>query len=541
MRCLTGFLVCLPLSALADTLTLPSQATEATIYLGGGRVTHEVPVTLPAGRHQILLPDLPPKLDLAAVQINAPGLQIGPVRYRADLAPPRADPERPEVVAARERVEQIRERMQAVEDAARRAELAAEADQARIDFLASLGWSRTLPEDAQSLGEIADLIARQTLEAKQGAFEARIAARRERDALTELQQELEAARDALEALVPEPVDRPLVAIDLAADSAVSAVPLRITFFTRSVSWEPTYDLHLSGGDTPAVAVHRGAHVSQTTGENWRGVQLTLSTQQVNTRNDPSVLFPDLRRIEKPSASLTRSLARESGAVTMQDMAEPAPPPGGVAPKVAAQGLALTYRFPDPVDLASGADAVRLHFDTLDFAAEIFARAVPLADDTAYVMARFQNESDEPILPSGSVRKYFDEGLVGGAGLDGIAPGEEVEMGFGPILGLQLERTVLDRAEGDRGIITRSNEQTANARIDVTNLTDRAWSVQLRDRVPYSEQEDLEITYRADPDPDIRAVDDKRGVLQWNVDLAPGDEVRVTTGYTIRWPEDMELQ
>ena len=48
----------------------------------------------------------------------------------------------------------------------------------------------------------------------------------------------------------------------------------------------------------------------------------------------------------------------------------------------------------------------------------------------------------------------------------IVPGAETELGFGPIRGLRLTRTTLDRNEGDRGIISRSNENTETVRIDV---------------------------------------------------------------------------
>ena len=74
------------------------------------------------------------------------------------------------------------------------------------------------------------------------------------------------------------------------------------------------------------------------------------------------------------------------------------------------------------------------------------------------------------------------------------------------------------------------------RIDLENLTDRTWMVELRDRVPFSEQEDLKITYAADPSPDLEAVDDKRGVLQWNIEMEPGNQASVNTSFKMTWPE-----
>ena len=62
----------------------------------------------------------------------------------------------------------------------------------------------------------------------------------------------------------------------------------------------------------------------------------------------------------------------------------------------------------------------------------------------------------------------------------IEPTQEADLFFGPIDGLLVSRTVLDRNEGDRGIISRSNENSEDIRIDIENLTDRAWDLAVFD-------------------------------------------------------------
>ena len=58
-------------------------------------------------------------------------------------------------------------------------------------------------------------------------------------------------------------------------------------------------------------------------------------------------------------------------------------------------------------------------------------------------------------------------------------------------------------------------------MQIENLTGEVWPVRVMDLVPYSEQEELEITYTADPDVTEENVDGKRGVLAWDFDLEPG--------------------
>jgi uncharacterized protein (TIGR02231 family) len=205
------------------------------------------------------------------------------------------------------------------------------------------------------------------------------------------------------------------------------------------------------------------------------------------------------------------------------------------------GLSVTYRYPDPVNIANEADAVKISLGTLEFEPEVFARAVPLTDPTAFLAAEFRNDSGEMILGGGTAQFYLDGTYVGQRYLDLIASGDTEELSFGPIDGLRLDRVVKDRQEGDRGVITRQNEQNETVEITLRNLTPRNWDVRLRDRVPYSEQEELEISWDAQPVPTQTNVEDRRGVLEWRFDMAPGADQRVVLNHRIRWPDGKVLR
>jgi|TARA_B110000037_G_C16772373_1_gene363927 hypothetical protein len=140
------------------------------------------------------------------------------------------------------------------------------------------------------------------------------------------------------------------------------------------------------------------------------------------------------------------------------------PSGGVADL---SGIAAQYNFEYAISLDSTGDFTRVALGALDFDAEIEARAVPLNNTTAYRMEIFTNASGERILPA-EASLYVDGRLISDSYVNQIVPGAETELGFGPIHGLRLTRTTLDRNEGDRVIITRSNEITETVRIDVEN-------------------------------------------------------------------------
>ena len=55
------------------------------------------------------------------------------------------------------------------------------------------------------------------------------------------------------------------------------------------------------------------------------------------------------------------------------------------------------------------------------------------------------------------------------------------------------------------------------------------------------QQELEISYSADPSVSVADVDGKRGVLEWDFDLAAGETKAVHLESVISWPEGKVLQ
>ena len=204
------------------------------------------------------------------------------------------------------------------------------------------------------------------------------------------------------------------------------------------------------------------------------------------------------------------------------------------------GDTVVYHYPIRVDIASSVDALRLALDELTFTPKIEARAVPRKDETAFLMAKFTNTTDEILLP-GLAYLLRDDALVGFIAFEKVAPGAEAEVPFGPIEGLRLKRDMPLRAEGDRGIISTTNQVEEKAILSVENLTDEIWPVRLLDMVPYSEQEDLEISYTADPAPTEVDVNGERGVLAWKFDIGPRETKAVSLEHLMQWPDGFVLQ
>ncbi len=318
--------------------------------------------------------------------------------------------------------------------------------------------------------------------------------------------------------------------------------VEITTFTSDASWQPVYDLRLTrvGAAKPALVLERGVVVSQYSGEDWQGVDLLLSTARPSDQSEPSQVYAWLRRIgpfDPPMPEAAAPRFESKGLFDSYAAAEAVPVVTSAALEM--MGATVTYHYGAAVDIRDGVEALRLKLDTLTLAPEVFAEAVPAQDATAFLIAKSLNDSGQLLLP-GAATLYLDGAMVGLANLPMTAAGADLRLGFGPIDGLVLTRTVPDKTEGDRGLISKTNQQNETAILTVENLSSEAWPLHVLDRVPYSEQEDLVISFKATPAPTVSDVDGKRGVLEWQSVLAPGKTQTVRLETTLSWPIDQVL-
>ncbi len=533
----------------ADVIEAPGPVTAVTLYPQGATVTRSVTFTAPApGVHEIVVP-LPVYVDAQSLRITAPeGVTIGTMSVAEDRPAVTYDADSPQVKAAEAEVDRIeallRDKRRAVAEIRARGEAA----QARAAFLQALaqqqGEGRVMAGGVEDLRALAALVGDEVLAARAASLKA------EDDAVAAeiaLQPDVEAyarAKAALEALQAPEGEGSALTLGIVA-AVAGEVTVEVASTTDEAGWMPVYDLRLTRGPD-ALTIARGVLVGQATGEDWAGVSLTLSTARPSEQAAPSDLYPILRSAipePPPEPPMPMDMAR---AATEGGMAEPVMEAAAPASKASfdfaaeMQGAVFTYRFGAPVDIRTDADALRLTMDEVQAEVTVRAEAVPSRDTTAFLVAELTNKTGQPLLP-GNAMLYAEGAMVGAAELPLVPDGGKETMGFGAIDGIVLSREVPDRSTGEEGLISTSNRQDEQAILKVENLTGQAWPLKVTDQVPYSEQDDLEIAWSADPEPTTDSAEGERGILTWEMELAPGETRTITLDTSLSWPEGMILQ
>lgn len=538
LTCLAGSaLITLP--AYAERFEARSLVTEATLYPAGAMITREAAVSLPEGQHEIVFADIPMSHSYEQVvqgmQIRVDGGALGPVAYGiAEISKAlliRSEAEK----AALARVEELEDE---IDD--RRAEIAqigfeAEAAKDTLAYLARLSDG----SDAEQSAATARMIREESLAARLAQQDAEHRAKAAKEAMEDLEADLAEATKALERLVPSDENRVSITLPVTMEQA-GEVEISFTYMSDAAAWEPRYAARLNTEDN-TLSLTRSVVAMQDTGELWTDVALTFATDDPTRRSFPQDVYPLIRRVyePRPVEPLMRTMASDA---MEGGYAEPVMEAPVMVEKMntTLSGLSQTYSYPTPATLYSGEDAVEFALATVDLSPEIFVRAVPLHEEVGYLMASFANETGEMLVP-GSVQLIRDGVSLGEARLDTMVDGAEAELAFGPVDGITVERVLLTRNEGDRGVISKSNETETEWRIEVANLTARNWPIEVLDRISVSEQDELKVDWSASPSPDVEGVDDKRGVLAWHFDLEAGDSQEISLSENLRWPEGKMLQ
>jgi len=367
---------------------------------------------------------------------------------------------------------------------------------------------------------------------------------------------LEAQRQA-----PSPqAARRIVTVAINAAAAAHAA-LSLSYRVAGVGWTPLYDAALKTDEAagPSMTLTRRAAISQSTGEDWSDVALTVSTARVARAVDVVDLPGQRIDFWQPvvsEMSVARPSAKRAAAPTDKPAlaeAPPAPPNDaldGAAPQpIAAQDAAAqlqtnaytaAFKAPGRITLPSDGSQKSIVLGRVVIQPTLSVKTAPSVDPVAYVEAHFVDSEDAPILP-GRVAIIRDGAFVGEGRVGFVAPGDGVDLGFGGDDKVRVNRAPVNRKENEPTWYNQTKIETREFVTSVKNLHAFPVKVQVIDRAPVSENTAIVVELApATTPPTDKQVGDKRGVMSWTLDLKPGEAKDVRLAYRMKWPADREV-
>jgi len=530
-------------ATVAAEFTPKSRVVEVTVYRQAALVTREIRLTLPPGSHRIVLSGLPSVADPDSVRVNgtgSTGIEIGGVEVQREFRQPNPTPEYRQV---ERELDELNHRLSMLTD--RRQSIAA-----LREFLAGLKASggQESSRDVRTKG-----FAVESWQKAFDFFSSRLDAlseeeRRLDETQRDLGQRLEVARGTLSKMTSQGGVQRWTAAVLVTAARGGDLTLRASYLATGATWQPLYDARLEPA-TEKVSLSWQAQVSQTTGEDWRDVFVTLATAQPSAgidlpvlaslnlslrilgRNyqDVLTLAPGLSDVDG-DGNPTIHGSRDTDVVTPGDE-EKGRPIQVVAARADRREVAVTFALPGRMDIPSDGQPHKHLIATREMDAKIEHRAVPRIVPTVFLVATVTLPGEVPLL-AGRVQHFVGGNLVGTSVMAERAAGEEFTLSFGPDDRLKAERKQIGKRVERRG---RDDETAYRFVTMLESHLDRDGVVTVRDRIPVSGDERIQIALDDGTTPGAISEPNEPGLLTWRVPVPKDGKTEIALAYRVRAP------
>ncbi len=565
-------------SAGAQAVAAAGKVEKVIVYRGQAAVTRQISVEAPAGDVELTVTGLPEQIVPESLFAEAgDGTDVRAVRYRASAT---GEEPRDAVRELDRQIEEVTERQAANasnQELARRklatlekmevfaaTTAAAEIQKGvlnaeTLERLVTFGFAQrksagdellSLQKEEKELGKERGLLDRRRAELTRGA------SRTERTAVVFLEKR-----------------------------GAGPATVRVSYLVNGCGWSPSYNLRATG-DLTAVEIESNAIIQQLSGEDWTGVELTLSTaspalsaegpglapfevalaaaapkQQAGTgasvadqfraaRSQQQVLLSQNANVFNVQDSIQTAYAANVMANAWQVLEL------NEAPEVldkaiagdpaAVGGPSLTYPIGPPVSLASRSDQQMVRIARFRVPARFYHVATPVLTGYVYREAELDNTSSQDLL-GGTISAWLDGRFVGRGEIETVARGQSFVVGFGADPQIRSRREPAGREEKVQG---GNKVITARFRLSIENFRETPVRVRVYERVPWSDTQDLlrvTLGTLSDPlseDATYARIERTKGILRWDLDVPAGSSAEkarvVTYSYTVEHDRNFAL-
>ena len=335
------------------------------------------------------------------------------------------------------------------------------------------------------------------------------------------------------------------------------IQLDLSYIVTGPSWRPSYDVRANTVQGNLELTYN-AEVRQSTGEDWKGVALKLSTAQPGiggrephlspwfiNKQQPIVAFDSMAPMSMAKSS---SRGRQDQMVNTYELREAAeanaPAEMSVAgAKVVTGATAETFVIDRKADVLSDNKVAKVNITKQNFPTVYRYSSVPKLSPHVYLKAKAKNKSDFTLLP-GQTSIFLDGAFVANASIDLVPAGQEFWTYLGVDPSVKVERKELGRREETSGIFGKKTVRTVYDNVfKIKNSKSTAIELVVWDQIPISDHEDIKVIleepkYEKDSE-NLKMSDGKS--LEWRFNLKPDEKKDVPFRFAIERPEGTLIQ
>ncbi|GAB1256582.1 mucoidy inhibitor MuiA family protein [Aurantivibrio plasticivorans] len=517
--------------SIAEVISVELPVTAVKVHPSSAVITREKSIRFPAGEHQLEIKGLPKGIQPSQLRlsIQSDRITLGSI----DIA----QSHKGDLINDKER--RLLNERRALEDKKQELNDAKATAQAKLDLIQSLskGGNNSTMKPSINGSEFTTLLS----SVESGSRSAREAIRDANIAIRSLNQDLAQNQYALNQVKTEQVVTSTATANLRI-SEETTTSTALVYSHKNAYWEWLYEARLDT-DSKTISLFRQANVVQNTGEDWKDINLMLTTansQVENTTPELNSLYADFdganysyEREKKGAIAVANDTIEEvvvTGSYIKTDPAE-----------VVASQYLVEFKIPGATTIYSGGRDKILPIDEQNFGIDLIARTVPEEDPSAFLEARFTYARELPVQQA-EMQLYRDNAFIGETELAAMLPGDDIRIPFGVDERIRIEKRTGQENSRDGGVIRRSNIRENKTRYEITSFHDKNVPIEVVSRVPVSKNSKIEVDILDDATPATEnSLNGKAGILMWARDLKPQQKEIIQHYFSVTYPKDAELE
>lgn len=542
-------------TAHADEISVESKIRAATVYSDRATLTRQAKVTVPAGAHTLVFKGLP--ISIFADSLRSEGKTQGKIRFGAishkiesheDYVVPKEKEIRAQIELLNDQKKTFEDEKNAVLNAHRFLEKLGE--QAILRAGEEIAQINLKPEEWKGA---ADAIYSKSFENLKAVSTLDISIRT-------LDKQIKKLEDELAQLRTGDTQNILVKIPLEADSETALI-VDLSYQIPNVSWQPVYDARLDTSTGKLELIQYG-EVWQQTGEDWEGIELTLSTAQPSRGAGLPDLYTHWVNLIAPVNPMPMAAAMNGASVAMDAAAPQAslksleralvvgesaiPTPVEpvefidaefISAEIDTEGFVGAYKITGSADVKSDGTHSKHLIGTFDTESILQVQVKPQISTEAFLVAKTKLKGDSPVLP-GQVNLFRDGAFIGQHDMQMLRPEDEEILAFGVDDNVRVKRNILKDENAESGLISKENVLERHFITEVQNLHKNAIDVVVLETVPVSQNERIRVEILKDKTTPgyVSDLDNVKGATQWTAKLEAGAKGDVALGWKVTWPK-----
>ena len=331
-----------------------------------------------------------------------------------------------------------------------------------------------------------------------------------------------------------------IVVSISADAATPA-ELELNYIVSNAGWNPVYDLRVVNTKGPVQLAYK-ANVFQSTGEEWKGIRLKLSTANPNLGGlkpelatqfvdfyQPIVYKDEITR--KAKTAMPMAVGREDGFDELSIKAETS----ASLVNTLQTSLNTEFEISMPYTVPSSSKPMLVDIRNHELKAIYQYAVAPKLDRDAFLLAKATGWEEFSLLP-GVANVFFEGTFVGKSLIDPHSIRDTLSLSLG------RDKRLVVKREKVRDFTSRkalgSNIREAYAfELSVRNTRQEPVTLTLEDQVPVTKNSLIEVTVT---DTGGAIWNKDTGKLVWTWTLAPNETRKVILKFEVKYPKDKQI-